>query len=79
MNFKSLLNNEQLLTILHNVLTNESTINKVSNVSINGEDYSYNQYSLLIVMDLVIKYQIIISDETYHSDFLSKLNNIIRN
>ena len=40
MNFKSLLNNEQLLTILHNVLTNESTINKVSNVSINGEDYS---------------------------------------
>ncbi|HIT37957.1 MAG TPA: hypothetical protein IAB59_05730 [Candidatus Onthousia faecipullorum] len=79
MNFKSLLNNEQLLTILHNVLTNESTINKVSNVSINGEDYSYNQYSLLIVMDLVIKYQIIISDETYHSDFLSKLNNIITN
>ena len=60
MNFKSLLKNDQLLSILHHVLTNATTKNKVSNVSINGEDYTYNQYSLLITMDLVIKYQIII-------------------
>ena len=78
MNFKSLLKKEQLLAILHNVLTNELTKNKVSNVSINGEAYSYNQYSLLIVMDLVIKYQIIINDETYHNYFLSKLEPITK-
>ncbi len=76
MNFKSLLKNERLLTILHNVLDNNSTINRVSNVSINGETYNYNQYSLLIIMDLVIKYQIIITDETYNNEFLARLNTI---
>lgn len=79
MNFKSLLKNDKLLSILHYVLTNEITKNKVSNVSINGEDYTYNQYSLLIAMDIVIKYQIIIGDETYHSYFLNKLSNITTN
>ena len=39
---------------------NETTKNKVSNASINGESYSYNRYSLLITMDIVIKYKIII-------------------
>ena len=76
MNFKSLLKNDNLLSILHYVLTNESTKNKVSNVSINGEDYTYNQYSLLIAIDIVIKYQIIIGDKTYHSYFLNELSNI---
>ena len=79
MNFKSLLKNDKLLSILHYVLTNEITKNKVSNVSINGEDYTYNQYSLLIAMDIVIKYQIIIGDETYHSYFLNKLSSITTN
>ena len=79
MNFKSLLKNEQLLSILHNVLMNETTINKVSNVSIKGESYSYNRYSLIITMDLVIKYQIIINDETYNNYFLSKLSTITNN
>lgn len=55
MNFKSLLKNKKLLAILHDILVNEKTKNKISNVSINGEDYTYNQYSLLIAMDLVIK------------------------
>ena len=55
MNFKSLLKNEHLLSILHKVLMNETTKNKVSNASINGESYSYNRYSLLITMDIVIK------------------------
>ena len=79
MNFKSLLKNDHLLSILHHVLRNATTKNKVSNVSINGEDYTYNQYSLLITMDLVIKYQIIINDETYHSYFLNKLDEITTN
>ncbi len=76
MNFKSLLRNQKLLTILHNTLVNNITKNKVSNVSIGGESYAYNQYSLLIVMDLVIKYQIIINDGTYHPYFLKRLEEI---
>lgn len=79
MNFKSLVKNEQLLSILHNVLTNETTKNEVSNVSIKGESYSYNRYSLLITMDIVIKYQIIINDETYNNYFLNKLDAITSN
>ena len=79
MNFKTLLKNEHLLSILHNVLINETTKNKVSNASINGESYSYNRYSLLITMDIVIKYQIIINDETYNNYFLNKLDTITSN
>ncbi len=79
MNFKLLLKNEHLLSILHNVLMNETTKNKVSNASINGESYSYNRYSLLITMDIVIKYQIIIKDETYNNYFLNKLDTITSN
>ena len=79
MNFKPLLKNEQLLAILHKVLTNENTKNKISKVSINGESYAYNQYSLLIIMDIVIKYQIIINDEMYHQEFLNELERFIYN
>lgn len=74
MNFKSLLKNQQLLSILHNVLTNETTKNLVFNSSTNN--YTYNQYSLLIVMDIVTKYQIIINDEIYNDLFLNKLESI---
>lgn len=75
MKFNLLLKNPQLLSILHNVLMNESTISKTFNV-IDKEEYTYNQYSLLIVMDIVIKYQIIINDEIYHNIFLDKLEAI---
>lgn len=75
MKFKQLLTNPQLLSILHNVLTNETTKNKSFN-KIDKEVYTYNQYSLLIVMDIVIKYQIIINDEVYHNIFLDKLEAI---
>ena len=70
MNFKLLLKNQELLTILHNVLENKST---------NKENIAYNQYSLLIIIDLVIKYQIIINDESCNLYFLNKLNTITNN
>ena len=78
MKFKLLLKSPQLLSILHNVLMNETTKNKTFNI-IDNEEYTYNQYSLLIVMDIVIKYQIIISDAEYHNIFLDKLANITSN
>lgn len=76
MNFKLLLKDKQLLSILHNVLVNNTTKNKISNVSINKESYSYNQYSLLIVMDIIIKYKIILKSDEYNEYFLDKLENI---
>ncbi len=79
MNFKSLLKNEHLLAILHNVLMNETTKNNTFNSSIKEESYSYNQYSLLVTMDIVIKYQIIINDESYNTYFLNKLDFITNN
>ena len=79
MNFKLLLKNEHLLSILHKVLTNETTKNKVSNASINGESYSYNRYSLLITIDIVIKYKIIINDDIYNNYFLNRLGTITSN
>lgn len=73
MNIKSLLNNKKLLTILHNVLENEITKNKISNVSINGEPYEYNRYSLLIIIDFIIKYKIVIEPDTYNDELLNDL------
>ena len=76
MNIKSLLNNKKLLTILHNVLENETTKNKISNVSINGELYEYNRYSLLIIMDFIIKYKIVIDSDIYNNELLNELEKI---
>ncbi len=74
--FKKIFNNKQILTILHNTLENEKTKNKVSNVSIKGEEYAYNQYSLLITMDMIIKYKIIINDDKYDNYFIKELEQI---
>ena len=66
MKFKSLLKNTKLLAILNYILTNK-------------EDTTYSQYSLLIAMDLVIKYQIIITDDNYNDYFLNNLEIISKN
>lgn len=65
MKFKSLLKNTKLLAILNYILTNK-------------EDTTYSQYSLLIAMDLVIKYQIIITDDNYNDYFLNNLEIICK-
>lgn len=52
----------EVLNILHEVLEDKKSINKVSVFSPNGEKYGYNQYSLMIVMDFLIKYNIVIKD-----------------
>ena len=66
MKYKSLLKNTKLLAILNYFLTNK-------------EDITYSQYSLLIAMDLVIKYQIIITDDNYDDYFLDNLEIISKN
>ena len=76
MSFKNLFASQKLLTILHNTLENETTKNKVSNVSLKGETNAYNQYSLLIVMYFIIKYKIIIEDDTFLEESLLELETI---
>ena len=66
MKYKSLLKNTKLLAILNYFLTN-------------NEDITYSQYSLLIAMDLVIKYQIIINDDKYNDYFIDNLESISKN
>ena len=51
-----------VLEILHKTLEDEKSLYKVSVFSPNGEKYGYNQYSLMIIMDFLIKYNIIIKD-----------------
>lgn len=51
-----------VLAILHKTLEDEKSLYKVSVFSPNGEKYGYNQYSLMIIMDFLIKYNIIIKD-----------------
>ena len=78
MNFKSLLKSPKLLTILHEVLEKDMNTSLKTATLLKEEDYTYNQYSLLITMDFVIKYQIIINDEKYNANFLEGLDYIIK-
>lgn len=79
MNFKSLLKSPKLLTILHEVLEKDMKTSPKTATFLKEEDYTYNQYSLLITMDFVIKYQIIINDEKYNANFLAGLDYIVKN
>lgn len=66
----------EVLNLLHDTLESSKTINKVSVFSPNGEKYGYNQYSLMIVMDFLIKYCIVIKDTNnflYCMDELKKM------
>lgn len=66
MQFYNILKNKKILKILNKTLT--SPKNK-----------EYNQYSLFTVIDFIIKYQIIIEDEQYDEDLVTKLEQIITN
>lgn len=67
----------EVLNLLHDTLEAEETINKVSVFSPNGEKYGYNQYSLMIVMDFLIKYCIVIKDTKNFSYCIEELKKII--
>ena len=68
-----------LLTLLHNVLENQDTKTKISTFSPNGEKYGYNQYSLFIVIDFFMKYQIIIKENNLLDYTLQKVAEEISN
>ncbi len=67
----------EVLNILHEVLEDKKSINKVSVFSPNGEKYGYNQYSLMIIMDFLIKYNIIIKDMNNFAFCIEELKKMI--
>lgn len=67
---------QDILELLHDVLEAEETKNKISPFTKEGEVYGYNQYSLLIFIDFLIKYQIIIKEESLLKDTIEKLKEI---
>lgn len=67
----------EVLNLLHDTLEDEKTINKVSVFSPNGEKYGYNQYSLMIVMDFLIKYSIVIRDMNNFPYCIEELKKIV--
>lgn len=69
----------EVLNLLHDTLEAEKTINKVSVFSPNGEKYGYNQYSLMIVIDFLIKYSIVIKDINNFSYCIEELKKLVYN
>ena len=69
----------EVLNLLHDTLEAEKTINKVSVFSPNGEKYGYNQYSLMIIMDFLVKYCIVIKDTNNFSYCIEELKKMISN
>ena len=67
----------EVLSILHEVLEDKKSINKVSVFSPNGEKYGYNQYSLMIIMDFLIKYNIVIKDMNNFAFCIEELKKMI--
>ncbi len=71
-----LFQNQTLCTILHNVLEAKKTKYQVSSFSPQKEPYGYNQYSLLIIMDLLVKYQIIVGSAGDEATFINQLEQV---
>ncbi len=67
----------EVLNLLHETLEDTRFINKVSVFSPNGEKYGYNQYSLMIMMDFLIKYCIVIKDTNNFSYCIGELKKMI--
>ena len=67
----------EVLNLLHETLEDTKSINKVSVFSPNGEKYGYNQYSLMIMMDFLIKYCIVIKDTNNFSYCIGELKKMI--
>ncbi len=65
-----------VLELLSTVLNHRKTMNKKSPFSINGEEKMYNLYSMLILIDAIIKYQIIVKSDTYFETFIHQLEKL---
>ena len=69
----TILMQEKIQALLQQVLENEKTLYKDSYFSKQDKKYGYNQYSMLIIIDFLIKYQIIIEDNKFFSYMYDQL------
>ena len=72
----TILMEEKIQALLQQILENEKTLYKDSYFSKQDKKYGYNQYSMLIIIDFLIKYQIIIEDNKFFSYMYDQLRMI---
>ncbi len=72
--FEKRLKDPEVLTLLSQVLNHKETMEKVSSVSLHGEKNLYNFYAMLILLDAIIKYQIIVGEDSFFPIYLRKLD-----
>lgn len=73
MNIKNILQDDFVVSFLHEVLTDEKTANEPSVVAPSGELYRTNQYMMLTVIESLIRYQIIMKEDQDTKRFLTNL------
>lgn len=75
--FEKRLKDPTVLKLLSQVLLDSKTEKKVSSVSPNGEKGMYNLYSMMILIDAIIKYQIMVGSSTYFETYVNKLTQLV--
>lgn len=75
----TILENKEMQVLLSRLLENKSTFYKESAVSTKYQKYGYNQYSFFIVVDFLIKYQMIITDDSLFPMLQASLASLVVN
>ena len=75
---KHILNREDILELLAETISQFKFQNKAYQQSPYGEKFAPNQYSLLLVMDALIKYHIIIDDPDLVDEYLMQVRRIVK-
>ena len=75
----TILENKEMQVLLSRLLENKLTFYKESAVSTKYQKYGYNQYSFFIVVDFLIKYQMIITDESLFPMLQASLASLVVN
>jgi len=75
---ENILSREDVIELLRETVTDFKFQNKSYQKAPYGDKFVPNQYSLLLVVDALIKYQIIIGDLEYIDDYLLQIRRIIK-
>ncbi len=75
--FEKRFKNQNVLRLLSKVIHKSDTKEQVSQVSLQGEKNVYNLYSMFILIDAIIKYQMIVQEDRYFESFLQQLETLV--
>ena len=77
-NFSNMLNKESIRNLIKEVITNKVYNDIDIPIPLENNYFINNNYGLLLIMDALIKYDIIIEDNEYLSSFVEDLRLIIK-